>query len=113
MRLRYQLMSSNTLDSWLTRLLAGAVVSSASRVPDMFADDTDEIDWSNPHQRWSLESALADIDRSIEMAEVRLRPVMQLIEGLPNILNDAESDRILYRLEEVQLEPHEAQRLAE
>lgn len=79
----------------------------------MFDDETDEIDWSKPHQRWRIEAALADIDRSIAMAEVRLRPGIQLIENLPAILNDSDSDRILYRLEEAQLEPEEAQRLAE
>jgi hypothetical protein len=79
----------------------------------MFEDDTDEIDWSKPHERWRVESALADIDRSIEMAEVRLRPIIELVESLPSILNDHHSDRILYRLAEVELNGHEAHRLAE
>ncbi|HKO36396.1 MAG TPA: hypothetical protein VJV21_07950 [Pyrinomonadaceae bacterium] len=79
----------------------------------MFSDYPDEVDWSNPHERWRIESTLEDINRSIAMAEVRLRPIIQLVESLPSILNDDDKDRILYRLEEVQLEQDEAHRLAE
>jgi len=81
--------------------------------PRMFDDETEEIDWSNSHHRWRIEAALADIDRSIAMAEVRLQPAIQLIGNLPAILNDANADRILYRLEEVPLDTEEAQTLAE
>ncbi|HYI12117.1 MAG TPA: hypothetical protein VEK57_23895 [Thermoanaerobaculia bacterium] len=77
----------------------------------MFDDDTNDFDLTDPRNSWRLESILADIDRSIEMAEVRLRPTTQLIDSLPSILTDADSDRILYHLEEVQLEPAEAESL--
>lgn len=75
--------------------------------------DDDEIDLSNPHDRWRVEVVLAEIDRAIGMAEVRLQPTKELVENLSRILDDPAWGRILYRLEEVQLTPEEADRLAE
>ena len=55
-----------------------------------------------------LEWAVAEVERALKMAEIRALPVAELLDRIPNLLDDDDREQIIYHLNEVEFDREEA-----